>query len=179
MSNRTRWITVTAVGIALFVVLSLVLRVPVFGRFYLCLGYVVMAIYCYYAGVFSGTVVGTIGILLYCLITSSIGGMIGWALGNAVIGLSVGFVAKLLRGVKREWIRQTVLIVTGIAATAVGMLLVKSLYESLLSGLPFGVRVAANSAGFIADAFVLSLGFPLALAFKRVFPKLLGQSQTE
>lgn len=40
-----RTITFTAIGIALFVVLSMCLRVPVFENYYLCLGYVVMTVY--------------------------------------------------------------------------------------------------------------------------------------
>lgn len=171
MKGHTRLITATAIGIALCTVVSLILRVPVFGRFYLCLGYLIMAIYSYYLGVLSGTLVGTLGIFFYCMITGSIGGMIGWALGNVVIGVCVGLVSRATRGLQHEIVRQLLLIGTGIISTAVGMLLVKSAYESLLSGLPFTVRVLANTAGFASDAFLLSLGFPLARVIKRILPK--------
>ena len=39
MKQRAQWIAVTALGIALFVVFSIALRIPVFQRFYLCLGF--------------------------------------------------------------------------------------------------------------------------------------------
>ena len=39
MSANTKKISLLAVGIALFVVLSLCLQVPVFENYYLCLGY--------------------------------------------------------------------------------------------------------------------------------------------
>ena len=156
MKPYTRWITATAVGIALFTILSLVLRIPVFasGHFYICLGYIVMGVYCYYFGIFSGTLIGVLGILFYCLITSSL-----------------GFVGSKTRGMKNEFLHQTILIGVGILSTAIGMLPVKSVYESLLSGLPFSVRVLANITGFITDAIVLSFSFPLAFSLRRVLPK--------
>ncbi len=171
MKKRTQWLTVTALGIALFVVFSLVLRIPVFGRFYLCLGYLVMGIYCYYFGILSGTFVGALGVLFYCMIVSSLGGMIGWALGNVVIGISVGWVCRMTRSFRSELLRIVLIILAAILSTAVGMLVVKSAYESLLSGLPFGVRAAANSAAFFADSAVLAVSIPVARSLKRVLVK--------
>ena len=75
-------ISINAMGIALFVVLSLCLQVPVFQNYYLCLGYVVMTFYCYSISLISGTIVGTLGVILYCLLISGLRGMPGWALGN-------------------------------------------------------------------------------------------------
>ena len=57
----TRKICLTAMGTALFVVLSLCLQVPVFENYYLCLGYVVMMVFCYYFGPFSSVIVSTLG----------------------------------------------------------------------------------------------------------------------
>ena len=57
MAEKTKKLALLAVGIALFVVLSLCLQVPVFENYYLCLGYVVMAVYCYSFGTLAGTVV--------------------------------------------------------------------------------------------------------------------------
>ena len=64
MSASTKKISLLAVGIALFVVLSLCLQVPVYENYYLCLGYVVMAVYSYSFGTFSGIVVGFAGVRL-------------------------------------------------------------------------------------------------------------------
>lgn len=45
MKNKSlRWITVTSISTALFVVLTLCLQVPVFENYYLCLGYIIMAV---------------------------------------------------------------------------------------------------------------------------------------
>ena len=86
MKSTTQKITLLAVGIALFVALSMCLQVPVFENYYLCLGYVVMAVYCYSFGTVSGTAAGTLGVVLYCLVINGLRGMPGWALGNIVIG---------------------------------------------------------------------------------------------
>ena len=171
MKKNTQWMTVTALGIALFVVFSLVLRIPVFGRFYLCLGYLVMGIYCYHFGTLSGTLVGSIGVLFYCLVVSSLGGMIGWFLGNIVIGIAVGGTCRLTRGISSEPLRLVLIILAAILSTAVGMLVIKSAYESLLSGLPFSVRAAANSAAFFADSAVLAVSIPLARGLKPILTK--------
>ena len=90
MLCTTKKICVAAMGCALFVVLALCVRAPVFENYYLCLGYVVMAVFCYFFGPFSGMIVGSLGVVLYCLLTDGLRGMPGWAVGNLVIGLLVG-----------------------------------------------------------------------------------------
>ena len=55
MNTATQRITLLAVGTALFVALSMCLQVPVFDNYYLCLGYVVMTVYCYSFGAGMGT----------------------------------------------------------------------------------------------------------------------------
>ena len=64
----TKKLCITAMGIALFVVLSLCLQVPVFENYYLCLGYVSMMVFCFYFGPLSGMLVGSLGVVLYCLL---------------------------------------------------------------------------------------------------------------
>ena len=100
MKQKTKTLALYAVGIALFVVLSLCLQVPVFENYYLCLGYVVMAVYCYSFGTGAGTVVGFFGVILYCVVISGLRGMPGWALGNLVIGLALGSCFKATREMK-------------------------------------------------------------------------------
>ena len=92
MNITTRKLCLIAMGIALFVISSLCLQVPVFENYYLCLGYVVMTVFCFYFGPLSGMAVGSLGVVLYCLLTSGLRGMPGWAIGNLVIGLAVGLV---------------------------------------------------------------------------------------
>ena len=97
MSQKTKKLCLLAVGVALFVVLSLCLQVPVFENYYLCLGYLVMAVYLYSFGTLSGTVVGFLGVILYCVLISGMRGMPGWSLGNIVIGTALGLTFRATR----------------------------------------------------------------------------------
>ena len=169
-------IALLAVGIALFVVLSLCLQFPVFENYYLCLGYAVMAVYGCSFGALSGTVVGFFGVILYCVVISGLRGMPGWALGNIVIGLALGLAWRYTRPMRPAWLAVAIRAVVIVAATALGILFVKSLTESLLYLQPLAVRAAKNTSAFIADAAVLVLCEPLCRVMdksaRRLFPEL-------
>lgn len=169
--NMTKKLTLLAMGIALFVALSMCLQVPVFENYYLCLGYVVMAVYCYSFGSFSGTIVGFFGVLLYCTVISGFRGMPGWALGNIVIGVFIGLAFRKTKEMSSVPVRTALQILVILAATALGILGVKSITESLLYGQPFLLRVAKNSYAFIADSVVLCLSIPLCAALDPIAQK--------
>ncbi len=176
MSVNTKKISLMAVGIALFVVLSLCLQVPVFENYYLCLGYVVMAVYCFSFGTLSGTAVGFFGVILYCLVISGLRGMPGWSLGNIVIGVMLGLTFKHTRHMRSVLLQTVIHCTVIIAAAALGILVVKSETESLLYMQPFLVRTAKNTSAFIADAVMLIASLPICRILdkhaKKVFPEL-------
>nr|MBQ6242556.1 ECF transporter S component [Lachnospiraceae bacterium] len=175
MKTNLRLLTATAIGIALFVVLSLMLQVPVFQNYYLCLGYVAMAVYCYSFGAFSGTAVGALGVFLYCLITSGMRGMPGWALGNVVIGIGLGLSFARSKKLKPAPLQLAVEAGAIILFTAVGILGVKSLVDSFIRSQPFLVRAGMNMSAFIADAAVLLLSLPICRLLDPYAKKLLKQ----
>ena len=176
MHAKTKRLTLLAVGTALFVVLSLCLQVPVFENYYLCLGYVVMAVYCYSFGTLSGTVVGVFGVVLYCVVISGLRGMPGWALGNLVIGVALGLCYRATRGMKSHALRIAIHAVVIVASVAAGILVVKSGTESVLYLQPFAVRVGKNVSAFVADAAMLLLSEPFCLALdgpaRKILPEL-------
>lgn len=169
-------ISINAMGIALFVVLSLCLQVPVFQNYYLCLGYVVMTFYCYSIGVTSGTIVGTLGVILYCLLISGLRGMPGWAMGNLFLGISLGISFKYVRRIKRPVIELLVSAVLITVFTAIAMLGIKSLTEHLLYSQPFMLRVATNMYAFIADAFVIIVSLPICKFLEPNINKIILKS---
>lgn len=154
-------IAINAMGIALFVVLSLCLQVPVFQNYYLCLGYVVMTFYCYSIDIASGTIVGTLGVILYCLLISGLRGMPGWALGNLFLGITLGISFKYIKKIKRPAVELIISVIIVTAFTAIAMLGVKSVIEYLLYSQPFMLRVTTNMTAFIADAFVIVVSLPI------------------
>ena len=176
MSVQTKKISLLAAGIALFVVLSLCLQVPVFENYYLCLGYLVMAVYCYSFGTFSGTIVGFLGVILYCLVISGMRGMPGWSLGNIIIGAALGLTFKATRRMKSHVLRLIIECAVIVAATALGILVVKSETESLLYTQPFLVRVAKNTTAYIADCAMLIISLPICRILdpyaRRILPDL-------
>ena len=167
----TRKICITAMGIALFVVLALCLQVPVFENYYLCLGYVVMTLFCCYFGPLSGMAVGGLGVVLYCLLTSGLRGMPGWAVGNLFIGWAVGLTCKATRKLQKSWLRCLLIGVAIVVSAAVAMLGIKSLMEAFLYAQPMLLRVAKNTYAFVADAAVMLMSLPLCFGLKGVIAK--------
>ena len=179
MSVKTKKLALLAVGIALFVVLSLCLQVPVFENYYLCLGYVAMAVYCYSFGPLAGTVVGFFGVILYCLVISGLRGMPGWALGNIVIGLALGLCFKATRSMHSPVLRTLLHAAAIVASVALGILVVKSETESLLYAQPFLVRVGKNSSAFVADLVVLIISLPICAILDKPARKLFPTAQAK
>ena len=177
MNTATQKIAVMGVGIALFVALSLLVQVPVFDNYYLCLGYAVMAVYCYAFGAVSGSVVGALGVVVYCLVTSGLRGMPGWALGNVVIGILLALAFRCAKKTDTPALKAALWTVGVIVSTALGILVVKSVVDSIIRAQPVIVRMGMNINAFIADAVVLLVSLPLCAALdkplKKMFPKLI------
>lgn len=157
----TRKVALTGIGIALFVALTLCLQVPVFENYYLCLGYLVMAVYCCCVDTVSGTLVGVLGVVLYCLLTSGLRGMPGWAAGNVVIGIMLGLAYKAAKKFNSQLIQTLILAVTIVVSVFLGILIVKSFVEYLLYSQPMLVRMGKNMYAFVADLVMLLFSIPL------------------
>lgn len=177
MNTTTQRITLLAIGTALFVALSMCLQVPVFENYYLCLGYVVMAVYCYSFGTVSGTITGTLGVVLYCLVINGLRGMPGWAIGNIVIGIVIGLAFGKTKKMSNLTLRTAINTAAIIAGTALGILAVKSGVESILYAQPFVVRAGKNIYAFVADVVVLIISLPICMTLdntaRKLFPKLV------
>ena len=172
MVTTTRKICITAMGTALYVVLALCLQVPVFENYYLCLGYVAMMVFCYYFGAGSGMTVGVLGVVLYCLLTNGLRGLPGWAAGNLVIGLSVGWTCNATKHMANPMLRNLIIAAAIILSTAISILGVKSIVEVALYAQPMVVRMAKNIYGFVADVIVLIFSLPICACLKKTVKKL-------
>ena len=161
MNTKTKSLCITAIGIALFVVLSLCLQIPLFENYYLCLGYSIIAIYCYSFGINKGIAVGFFGVLLYCIIINGLRGMPGWAIGNIYICFVLGFTCKISKWVDKIWARYLAITFAIIISVAIGILGIKSIIECMLYSQPFWIRTLNNIYAFIADCIVLILSIPL------------------
>lgn len=158
---RTEKICVLGMLTALFVVLSMCLRVPVFDNFYLCLGYIAMFVALAMYGILGGTIVGVCGTAIYCLLISGLRGMPGWICGNICIGVILGLWLQMTSEISNKflWYPSTILVI--VIANVVGILFTKSVVEMLLYAQPLMARVATNLPAFIADIAVLAAAIPV------------------
>ncbi len=170
---KVKDITFIALGVALFVVLSMCLRVPVFENYYLCLGYIVMTVYIWCFKWYEGAIIGFFGVILYCLIGGlGFNGMPGWSVGNIVIGLITGISLKYIKRVKNKTLQVMLTACAAIAGTFVGIELIKSLIDSFVVGQPFTVRFVKNMTSFIADAFVIVASLPICVLLENSAKKI-------
>ena len=138
-----------------------------------------MAVYCYSFGTVSGSIVGALGVVLYCLVISGLRGMPGWALGNVVIGIILGLTFRYTKGLKSLALQSALNVAAAIVASALGILIVKSLTECVLYAQPMIVRMGKNTAAFIADAVMLVVSLPICMSLdktvRKMFPKLFSK----
>lgn len=172
-NSKIRTISFLAIGIALFVALSMCLRVPVFDNYYLCLGYIVMTVYIWCFEWYEGAVIGFLGVILYCIIGGlGFNGMPGWSVGNIVIGLIVGMALKPIKKIKNKPLQVIVTAIVATIASFIGIEIVKSLIDSVVVSQPFALRVTKNFTSFIADTFVIVISLPICAALEKPAKRL-------
>lgn len=146
-------ITFTAIGIAMYVVVSMFLKIPMIGHISLDLGYIVLAFYCMMFGPISAALVGCCGSFLVTLITSG-WISISWPLGNLLIGAICAVTYKPDKPGRN-------LIITILAVFA-GILGIKTAIECPLYGIPLLVKIPKNLVAAIADSITMCIGALLA-----------------
>ena len=170
---KTKDIAFLAVGVALFVALSMCLRVPVFENYYLCLGYIVMTVYIWCFKWYEGAIIGFLGVILYCMIGGlGFNGMPGWSVGNIAIGLIMGISLKHIKKVKSKLLQVILTAIVAILAAFIGILLIKSLIDSFVVSQPFLIRFGKNMTSFIADAFVIVVSLPICSLVEKPAKKM-------
>ena len=90
-----------------------------------------------------------------------------------VIGVGLGLTFKATKSLKAKGIQYALWVGAVILFTALGILGVKSLIDSLIKAQPFLVRAAMNLYAFVADAVVLTLSLPLCPLLDTTAQKLL------
>lgn len=163
MNKRLKMLCITAMGIALYVALSVTIKIPIVGHIALDLGYIVLGVYCYLFGGAAGAVVGGAGCVFVSLLTS---GWFppGWLLGNLFIGAVCG------KGYVREDNRRAhrMNYCLTYAAVFVGIAVIKPVVECILYQLPLWAKVSTSSIGAIMDALVMFVGLAIAPRLSRL-----------
>lgn len=157
MRKNARSICVTGLGVALYVALSFVAKIPLIGHISLDLGYIALAIYAYYFGPVIAAIVGGCGCVLVSLLASG-WFPFGWLLGNIAIGIICG----------KEYSRGDLLsrLIVTILAVLFGVAIVKTVVECLLFSIPLMAKLPKNAIAAAVDAIAMVLGLLLAPKIK-------------
>lgn len=161
-NKKLKTMCLTALGIALYVVLSMTAKIPVIGHIGLDLGYVVLAIYAYRYGWVSGAVVGAAGCALVSLLTS---GWFppGWVLGNALIGIFCGNTYDHNDDNKSFAVNVAL---SGFAVF-LGIVVIKTAVECVMFDIPLAVKAPKNITAALIDIITMCVGVYIAPIIER------------
>ena len=150
--KKLKTIDIATLGMltALYVVLSAFLKFTLFGNIMVDLGYIAFAFALCLYGLW-GTIVGVIGCTLESILFSAYGFSISWCAANLVIGIICGVAYST---VKHNWAKYVFTVI----AVAIGMLIIKTVIECLLYGIPLVVKLPKNAVAFGVDTVTMILG---------------------
>ena len=155
-----------AILIALGVVLSSFLQIPIFSNIKIDLSYVVIILMCMLFNPFqAGLSAMTIAMLESSLFTAY-GFSISWAMANLFIGLACGTVFQLTKNMDKKWLKYVINISSIVISVAIAMLLIKTIIECKLYAIPFEVKIVKNLVAFGVDTASCFIGYLL------IIPKL-------
>lgn len=156
--KNTRHIAIAAIGIALYVVLSSTVRIPLAGHISVDLGFIALAVYAYHLGPFYAGIVGGLGCTISSLLFSG-WFPLGWLLGNTFIGVVCG---KAFKKEKTVWN-----IFVSVLAVVVGIIGIKTAVECYLYNIPLAVKISKNSIAALTDSIAMVIGVTVARHLKR------------
>ena len=151
--SKNRKITYMGLGIALYVVLSYTIKIPLINRIRTDPGYLVFGLFLCLFGT-PGTLVGVLGCIISNLLYSGTFPL-GWALGQTFIGLFCGYV---FRRTDKTWLK----LIWGALAVLIGIGGIKTVVESVLFKLPLGVKLIRGLVAAVADAVPFLAGILLS-----------------
>lgn len=155
---KTNKIAMLGIGMALYVVLGFMIKIPLIAHIQTDLGYIAFGCFLYLMG-WHACIVGVVGCLLESLIFS--GWIpIGWMIGQLAIGLICGIVYKKTDNTLTH-------VATTIIAVFIGVAIIKTGIECVLYGIPLMVKFLKNLIAFVADVIPMIIGYLVA---KRLYP---------
>lgn len=163
---KTKDICEIAIGVALYVVLSISIKLPLIGHIQSDLGYAALGAYCVFYGAAGGAIVGAVGCAIESFIFS---GWFppGWFLGQIFIGVFCGLVFKATGRVKSKAERLTINILVAVFALFVGIAIIKTAVECAMFHIPVEVKFVNNFTAFAADTPPMIVGVLIGDRFWR------------
>ena len=164
--KKTKQLTYTAILTAVYVVLSILIKIPVAGHITFDLGYIALMVACALLGPIPGLEVGVLGAALESLMTAQRGISLGWILMNAIIGYACGAALKKV-GMKdrKKYVLTAIVVVFSSALLGVA---VKTVIDCLLYHLPIGPKLVTGAVAWILDSVVMLVcGLPISMTLKK------------
>lgn len=151
--SSTKKLTYMGLGVALYVVLSFTVKIPILAHIRTEPGYIAFGLFLCLFG-YPATSVGVLGCIIANLLYSGTF-PIGWALGQLFIGLTCSWAFPRLKSTAAK-------MAVGFLSVMIGIALIKSLSESVLFNLPLGVKLARGAVAALADAVPFLAGILLS-----------------
>ena len=152
----TKKIAYLGIGIALYVVLGMMVKIPLISHIQTDLGYIAFGVALYMLGPVA-CVVGIIGCLFESLLVTG-WVPIGWMVGQLAIGIICGIAYKRIKSIP-------VNILITIAAVFLGVGVIKTGIECVLYDIPLLVKFPKNLIATIADIIPMIAGYFLAVKY--------------
>ena len=157
--SKTKQITLLGIGIALYFVLGMMVKIPLISHIQTDLGYIAFGAFLYIFGPVA-CVVGIIGCLFESLLIS---GWVptGWMVGQAVIGIICGIAYKKIKSVP-------VNIGITIFAVFLGVGVCKTVIECALYDIPLLIKFPKNLIAFAADCIPMIAGYLIGIRLNKI-----------
>lgn len=168
--DKTEMICYLAMGVALYIALSMTVKIPLIGHIQTDLGYIAFGVLCVLFG-WKGFIVGTVGCLVESFILSG-WFPAGWLIGQIFIGITCGICYKLCdKRINNKCIKYIICIGITAVSIAIGIIGIKTAIECWLYKIPLVVKVTKNSIAALADFIPMVLGYIIGQQLNKYFNK--------
>lgn len=169
-NNFTFRLCLLAVLLALYLVFSFSVLIPIVSHISFDLGYVIFAFSLFLFG-WKAFSIGACGCILSSLLISG-WFPLGWFLGQIFIGLFCGFFYKFFdKHLSKPALKHLFNISSTLFAVFIGIVIIKTVIECLLFNIPWLVKFTTNSIAFFVDSFCMVCGYFIAYGLKPLFEK--------
>lgn len=157
---KTKKITYLAMGIALYIVLSMAIKIPLISHIQTDFGYVAYGAFLSFFGL-PAIIIGVAGCIIESLIFSG-WFPIGWAIGQITIGLICGIFFKCIAKIDNVFLRYIAYILIISFSVFIGVGIIKTAIECVLYGIPFQIKIVKNCIATLADIPPMVIGVIVA-----------------